>query len=103
MHTINRASTLFFTSINPSDIKSDSNRCIECCAFREKKLQFSNTAKEPATDDTGYLHIVVSKPEQLLIGQYHNYNGITEDVKARQLKKLRNRPFLRDVIAFIIT
>ncbi len=57
----------------------------------KEKLQFA----------TGDLHTVTGKLDKLLIDQYHNYNGKIEEAKARLSKKLRNRPFLRELTAFV--
>lgn len=57
----------------------------------KERLQFS----------TGDLHTVLGKLERLLIDQHHNYNGKIEEAKARLPKKLRNRPFMRDLTAYV--
>ncbi len=57
--------------------------------------------KEKLHFATGDLHTVTGKLDKLFIDQYHNYNGKIEEAKARLSKKLRNRPFLRELTAFV--
>jgi len=57
--------------------------------------------KEKLQSSTGDLHTVITRIGVLLDGQHHNYNSKIEEAKARLPKKLRNRPFLRDVTAFV--
>ncbi len=57
--------------------------------------------KEKLHFATGDFHTVTGKLDKLFIDQYHNYNGKIEEAKARLSKKLRNRPFLRDLTVFV--